>query len=157
MYLSSFQSAFQVEVEYTNGGGQWFPGGSHTIRESDMQPKEPAMDDPRTSQGMSIWLYHHVIPDLQPNTSYKARVQQIAGEALSPWSAPSNIFKTGSNALPSAPLRVMVVDDASIMSSSLKLKIEPPVDDGGQKIERYIVWKQHLDDGFHKDWVLAGK
>ena len=42
-------------------------------------------------------------------------------------------------------------------SSSVTLHVSPPLDDGGLPVTHVVVWKRHVDEGFHEDWLPAGE
>jgi hypothetical protein len=83
-------------------------------------------------------------------------VQTFFGEARGPWSLASRTITTHPFTLPWAPSRLSV-DEEATTSSSVRLTVGAPVDDGGLDLVAYVVWKKHVEEGFHEDWLFAGE
>ncbi len=84
----------------------------------------------------------------------QARVE--FGEAQGPWSIQSRAFTTQAYALPWVPARV-AIKEGSTTATTTTLVVHPPLDDGGLRIQHYLIWKRNPEDGFREGWVLAGE
>lgn len=40
--------------------------------------------------------------------------------------------------------------------STITLRLDPPLDDGGLPVQRYLIWKRHPEEGFRDGYSLAG-
>jgi hypothetical protein len=53
------------------------------------------------------------------------------------------------------PAHLSVKPEASTVST-ITLRLDPPLDDGGLPVQRYLIWKRHPEEGFRDGYSLAG-